>query len=273
MKNHLEHFEDIAKHNDVLRKKHMYYYSQIIQWLTYIIPENQSIIDVGCGDGVLLEKLKPSHGIGIDFSHGFIQKARAAYPDFQFVLADVTKPIPPIEANADYVYAIDLVGYLQDIQSALEHISKLCNTHTRLVLTKTNPFWGPIFRLGSWLGITQKRNYSNWLTQKQCQGIIELAGYEIIRQDTFMLMPVYIPFVSTFLNRYISHLPLIKKLSLVEYFICRQRPVSKMHAPSVSVIIPARNEKGNMLPALERMPRFPGALEVIFIEGHSTDGT
>jgi hypothetical protein len=171
------------------------------------------------------------------------------------------------------VYAIDLVGYLQDIQGALENVAKLCAPSTRLVLTKTNPFWGPLFRVASWFGLAQPRRYSNWLTQKQCRQVIELSGFEVVRQDKFMLLPFHLPFLSTLLNRYVSRLPLIKRLSLVEYFICRLRPTARASAPSVSVIIPARNERGNVRAALERMPRFPGSLEVIFVEGHSTDGT
>ncbi len=273
MKSHLEHFEAVALDYDALRRPHRYYYDQIAAWLRYVIPEGRRVVDLGCADGAMLHRLKPSHGIGIDFSQGFIRLARERHHEHQFVLADVTKELPPIEAHADYVYAVDLVGYLQDIQGALEHVAKLCSPNTRLVLTKTNPFWGPIFRVASWFGLTQQRRYSNWLTQRQCHSVIELSGFEVVRQDKFMLLPFYIPLLSYVLNRYVSHLPLLKHLSLVEYFICRPRPTGTSEAPSVSVIIPARNERGNMRPALERMPRFAGPLEVIFVEGHSKDGT
>jgi glycosyltransferase involved in cell wall biosynthesis len=44
--------------------------------------------------------------------------------------------------------------------------------------------------------------------------------------------------------------------------------------PSLSIVIPARNERGNIAPALERLPDFGGArVEVVFVEGHSQDGT
>jgi glycosyltransferase involved in cell wall biosynthesis len=42
---------------------------------------------------------------------------------------------------------------------------------------------------------------------------------------------------------------------------------------SVSVLVPARNEKGNIGAALERLPDLGGPTEVIFVEGHSSDGT
>lgn len=46
-----------------------------------------------------------------------------------------------------------------------------------------------------------------------------------------------------------------------------------MAAPSVSIIVPARNERGNIEPLIRRLPEFPGETEIIFVEGHSTDGT
>ena len=53
------------------------------------------------------------------------------------------------------------------------------------------------------------------------------------------------------------------------------RPVvdERPRAPSLSVIVPARNERGNIAAVVERLPTLAGDLEVIFVEGHSTDGT
>ena len=41
----------------------------------------------------------------------------------------------------------------------------------------------------------------------------------------------------------------------------------------MTVVIPARNERGNIEAAVKRIPRFAQALEIIFVEGHSRDGT
>ena len=43
--------------------------------------------------------------------------------------------------------------------------------------------------------------------------------------------------------------------------------------PSISIIIPARNEKGNIESIIRRLPDFKGRKEIIFVEGHSQDGT
>ena len=40
-------------------------------------------------------------------------------------------------------------------------------------------------------------------------------------------------------------------------------------AQPVSIVIPCRNEKGNIEAAMQRLPSFPAPVEVIFVEGHS----
>ncbi len=270
---HLEHFESIAPIQERQRRKQRGYYNQLRTWLRYVIPEGKSVLELGCADGWMLGELKPSNAVGIDFSQRMITLAREKHPNARFILSDIDKPLPSMAQTFDYVFALDLVGYLQDIQAAMEHVAKLFHPETRLIITKTNPFWGPFFRVASWLGLAQARRYSNWITRKQCEDLLTLAGFEIVQRGKFCLLPFNIPILGTIVNRYLARLPIIRRACLVETLICRLRPTPAPTAPSLSVIIPARNEKGNMLPALQRMPRFEGALEVIFVEGHSKDGT
>jgi glycosyltransferase involved in cell wall biosynthesis len=42
---------------------------------------------------------------------------------------------------------------------------------------------------------------------------------------------------------------------------------------SVSVIVPARNEAGNIPAIFERLPQLGPQMEIVFVEGHSQDGT
>jgi glycosyltransferase involved in cell wall biosynthesis len=52
------------------------------------------------------------------------------------------------------------------------------------------------------------------------------------------------------------------------------RPViAAVERPSLTVVIPARNERGNIEGALRRLPDFGAPTEVIFVEGNSSDGT
>ena len=69
-------------------------------------------------------------------------------------------------------------------------------------------------------------------------------------------------------------MPIISSLCVRNYVIARSLKFSSKELPnSASVIIPCRNEKGNIRNALERLPVFTNDIEVIFVEGNSSDGT
>jgi glycosyltransferase involved in cell wall biosynthesis len=76
--------------------------------------------------------------------------------------------------------------------------------------------------------------------------------------------------LSNFLNRWIA--PLLPFFCLSHIAIFRKAGAPPKQ-PSVSIIIPARNEAGNIAAAVQRIPSFAGDIELIFIEGHSKDDT
>jgi glycosyltransferase involved in cell wall biosynthesis len=102
-----------------------------------------------------------------------------------------------------------------------------------------------------------------------------LEGFEIIKRGHRFLFPKFFPLISWFFNKYIAHLPLFNQLCISGYIIARPAVFSTMDNKdySVSVIVPARNEAGNIENAVKRTPRLGKHTEIIFVEGHSTDDT
>jgi glycosyltransferase involved in cell wall biosynthesis len=106
------------------------------------------------------------------------------------------------------------------------------------------------------------------------KNLLYLAGFDVYKQNRQMLIPFRIPLISYLFNTIISRLPLINHLALNQYTMAKKMPVSKAEpTKSVSIVIPARNESGNIENALLRMPKFASHLEIIFVEGNSTDDT
>ena len=114
----------------------------------------------------------------------------------------------------------------------------------------------------------------NWLNDRDITNLLELEDFDIVRKGKRVLFPKYIPIVSFVLNRLFANLPLLGTLCLVGYIIARERskeaPAEKL---SVSVIVPARNEKGNVENAVRRIPEMGRETEIVFVEGNSDDGT
>jgi glycosyltransferase involved in cell wall biosynthesis len=112
----------------------------------------------------------------------------------------------------------------------------------------------------------------NWITHNDLKNFLTLTGYEPIRLDRKILFPRYLPLISFFINKIIANLPLFNALTLNHFLIAR--PIAAhTHELSATILIPARNEKGNIEQAILRTSEFSSHQEFIFVEGGSSDGT
>jgi hypothetical protein len=164
-------------------------------------------------------------------------------------------------------------NYLSDIQRQLQKLYKKLSRHSRLFIVVYNPFIGFFYSLASWLSIRKAPKPDVYLTEKDLHTFAKLANYEVVRIRPSIFLPFYIPIISNFINSFFPILPFIRKFALVWLVVLR--PIlSEETVPSLSIIIPACNESGNIDAVIKRIPEFPKAdIEIIFIEGNSTDDT
>ena len=89
-----------------------------------------------------------------------------------------------------------------------------------------------------------------------------------------VLSPVPIPVVTGLCNRVLVKLWPFKFAALTRFVVARPSPQPSSLAPaSVSVVVPARNEAGNIRTILEQVPELGKGTEIVFVEGGSTDDT
>ena len=128
--------------------------------------------------------------------------------------------------------------------------------------------------MGSILNIRRPCKYQNWLPPKDIENLLTLSDFDIIRSDSYLMAPKYIPLISTVFNYFLSLLSLFRLLNLVNLVIAR--PIASRRDEndlSVSVVVPCRNESGNISEAVKRIPAMGRKTEIIFVDGNSTDGT
>ena len=266
-----DYFNHVAGQRDFWLKKSRFYHQEVENFLRFIIPANKKVLDIGSGTGDLLAALKPVRGVGIDIAEKMTEIARSKYPHLEFITADAQSL--PGQEKFDYIILSDLIGHLEDVQLALEELFKVADDRARIVITAHNYLWEPALWLLEKVGLKMPQPKQNWLSRKDMEKILELAGFETIKKGSFLLFPARIPFVSRLINRYLARLPIIKKLCLVDYLIARPTPLKNNKEYSVSVIIPARNEAGNIEQAVMRLPKLGSRTEIIFVEGGSKDNT
>lgn len=263
-------FEKLALKRKLWIKRNSYYHKTLAKHIKFIIPEQSNVLEIGCGTGKLLNDLKPSYGLGIDFAEGMISHAKADYPhlNFRCLAAEEFST----NENFDFVILSDLLCSLWDIQAVFKQLNGTVKNDTKLVLSVYNYHWEPILRLAEKLRLKAKQPLQNWLTVTDIQKLLHLEGYEVIRVNKKMLIPKNIPIISYIFNSFFANLPLINNLCLVS-FITARRVIEKPIDCSVSIVIPARNERGNIENAIKRTPEFGTFQEFIFIEGNSSDNT
>lgn len=266
----MQHFDELADVRDRYIKMSSYYYNDLISFFRFNIPENSSIAEIGCGTGELISKLSPSRGLGIDLSSRSLAVARSKYPNLSFKQMNAEE----IKTNEkfDYVILSDTLSYLEDIQKVLLEVKKIVTNDSRVILTFHNFLWQPLFSIAEFLKIKMPYARSNWLNEQDVVNFLQLSDFDIVKKGKRLLFPKYFPLFSWFVNKYLANLPLVNKLCLTGYIIARPR--FKMETKqSVSVIIPCRNEKGNIEDAVKRTPKMGSRMELIFVEGGSSDGT
>lgn len=278
-------YDSVAPERANWIKKNQYYHDTIAQINQELIRPDSAVLVLGCGLGNLLKAVKanPQTSLGVDLSPAIVEQARATQPEYRFVVGDAEVlhlQIPGSETGPtfDYIVLDDVVGYLEDIEQCLRNLHPYCHLQTRLIVTAYNYLWEPVLKLGERLGLKMPQQTQNWLSMDDLRNMLYLADFEVEVARPALLLPKKVPGLSSLLNQLAPHLPLVKELCLVHYFSAHFRPPAQAalrnrQELSCSVIIPCRNEAGNIQAGVERVPQMGRHTEIIFVDGNSNDGT
>jgi ubiquinone/menaquinone biosynthesis C-methylase UbiE len=277
-----KHFDAIALKLDWWAKRNRYYYQDLDRLHQFLIPTGSKVLEIGCGTGNLLAQIQPSIGVGIDFSSVVIDLAQTKYPDLCFYCLDAEDidleigiQYPLLATRFDYIILSEVLGDLTDIQRVLENLQQICHPKTKVIINFHNFLWEPILHFAERIGQRRPQPPQSWLSMNDVINLLNITGYQPVKSGRRCILPKYIPIVSNFVNRYLSPLPIVNHLGLTNYIVSRPQTdrTTIRQDYTVSVIIPARNEAGNIAAAIDRLPQLGKHTEVIFVEGHSQDDT
>ncbi len=242
---------------------HKYFYCLLRQYLSLFILPHNSVVELDPTTPLLA----------------------ATVPGGRVAFTDTSRPLPAgtsaervvrleeVKAfHPDYLVLGGVLHYERDIQAVLARTHKLCHPDTRLIVTYYSSLWRPMMRLAYWLGLRKKRAELNWLAHEDIRNLLTLENFELVRRDAHVLLPFYVPLLGALVNRYLAPLPFLRIFCMVNIVVARPvfEPAGK---PSVSVVVPARNEAGNIESIVDRIPKMGPDDEIIFVEGNSTDNT
>jgi hypothetical protein len=226
-------------------------------------------LEIGSGTGDLLAAVQPAYGMGVDFSSEAIIRATQRHSEIKFVQADA-HDLSGIEGKFDVIILSDLINELWDVQQVLEQIKPLSMARTRIIINTYSRVWEIPLYLTRSLNLATPTLAQNWLTREDVINMLNLAGFETIRAWQEVLWPLPL---GSFFNKFIVRFWPFKEFALANFLVARPQPEKISTKTVVSVIVPARNEAGNIKAIFERVPQMGQETELVFVEGHSQDDT
>lgn len=250
-----------------------FYHERLNEIYRFLVPPGQRVIEIGCSEGDLLAAVEPEHGVGIDFSPEMIARAEDRHPQLRMVCADAHTF--QLDEAFDVVIMSDLVNDLWDVQTVLDNLKPLCGPDTRLIINTYSHLWQLPLEATRKLGLARPNLPQNWLTVEDLVNLLGLADFETVRCWSEILLPLRVSGLHKLCNRYLVKFWPFRLGALTNFIIARPRPAGEKDAvsPTVSVVVAARNEAGNVPAIFKRVPEMGGGTELVFVEGHSRDGT
>lgn len=272
------HWDAVARQTDQWPGWGGAYHRRLEEIYRFLIPPGQRVLEIGCGRGDLLAAVRPAVGVGVDFSEEMIGRASRRHPQLQFIQADAHNL--SLEQTFDVIIISDVVNDLWDVQAVFEQLRSLSMPRTRIMLNSYSRLWEWPLGMAAKMGLARPTLHQNWLTVEDISNLLFLAGFETMRHWREVLWPLHTPLVDDFCNKFLVKLWPFKHGALTNFVIARPRPESRetkpearQEKPRVSVIVPARNEAGNIEQIMARVPEMAGGTELVFVEGHSSDNT
>ena len=262
------------------------YRALLAHYYNLLIPSESSVLEIGCGSGELLAGLRAGRKAGVDLSEKQVSAARARLPEAKFYVQP--GEFMEIEGTFDYIIISDTLNFAADVQQLMVRLHQVAHSNTRLIVNFHSSVWRPLLSIACGLGLKARAPQSNWLATSDVLNLLELADWQSMFRQSRLLVPVRCLGLETLANRWLA--PLFPSFCLTVFVVARPVPrvrrglgegggrvevpaPSRAEGLTVSVIIPARNEAGNIAAAIRRTPLMGAGTELIFVEGHSRDET
>ena len=245
------------------------YRTLLSRYYNLLVPPDASVLEVGCGSGELLRSIRARRRVGIDVSPVQIKAARAALPDAEFHVQ--SGELLELDETFDVIVVSDTLNLAADVQRLFERLRTVSHADTRLLVNFQNTLWRPLLSVARGLGLKAAQPQNSWLASSDVLNLLRLGGWETVSRQGRILLPFSALGLGGLVNRWLA--PLLQWFCLTVFIVARRERAAAPRPLTVSVVIPARNEAGNIAAAVARTPELGAGTELIFVEGHSRDNT
>ncbi len=252
--------------------KHNYYHKETQGYFELMIPPNQKILVIGVDAKQILDSLVPSKGVMVILDPSNLSNA-SVFHDGSYE-CHTGFQMDEIVGNFDYIIIHHALSLCEDIGSFVMKLIEFCNPSTRIIVSCHNYLWKPLLRIGEKLGLKREGGLEIMLSGTDINNILSASGFQLISTTRTMLFPCHALGIGPVLNWIGKLLPFIDWLKINLFQKYRLLPaVPSDQKESLTVCLTCRDEKENIEPLVKAIPRLTDEQEILFVEGHSIDGT
>jgi len=214
------HFDGIAGQYDGWKRRNWYYYANLKQLIRDNIPPGKSVLEVGCGTGDILAAANPRRGIGIDVSGNMIRIAREKYrlsANLEFLHAGPGGL--PADTSFDYILMVDVVEHITDLEKLFSQLRSAAGSETKLFISMANPCWEPLLLILEKMKMKMAEGAHSRISSGQLARIARSRGFSLEKHAFALLVPAAVPFLSGFINKRFSSIPVVRRLGMIEYMV------------------------------------------------------
>jgi len=209
-----DHFEAIADDYDLWKERSSYYYELLAGAYREFVPPGATVLEIGCGTGILLASLNPRRGVGVDISPRMVEIAAAKFPGLSFLVSDAEAL--DLGETFEYIIVPDVIEHLSDVGAMFRSTRRHSRPGTQLIVSSVNPLWAPILHLAERLGLKMPEGEHRWLSSRELKALAGEAGVALREEHGRILCPKRIPLLAPLLNRLAAGYPGAKPLCLTQ---------------------------------------------------------
>jgi hypothetical protein len=245
--------------------RYRYYHRSVRDFFAFVVPPDQDVLVAGEEGESDLGALHPKRGVVL--YPGEERSYDESYESHSLLKME------SLQGQFDYIILKNVLGVCQDIGSFLGQLSRHCHPHTRILVYHYNYLWKPWLRLAEWLSIKRAGGLDNWLSIRDVDNAMTAAGFQRISVYRRMLFPWFLLGLGFLLNMLGKFLFFMDWAKLNQFQIFRPLPKASPSDDSVTICLTCRDERENIEPIVAAIPKLCDQQEILFVEGHSQDGT
>jgi hypothetical protein len=243
-----------------------YYHRNVRQFFTLVVPPGQDVLLIGYDGDWDLTALRPRRGAFLCTDENVDGHTKFEhYSGFD---------LRPIQGKFDYIILKNALGSCPDIGTFLCDLARLCKSDTRVIVYSYNYLWKLGLRVAEAVHLKRRGGLQNWLSIRDLNNALTTAGFQRISVTRWQIFPFFLFGLGPVLNWLGKFLFFLDWLKLNQFQVFRPLPTAAAgEDDSLTICLTCRDERDNIEPLVRTIPQLTPHQEILFVEGHSTDGT